>query len=79
MQKMKEALSFWACSRLQGRKWQNTRVYISGADVPGEGEIKVIHFIKSMREQNIHGPEDSYCIVGSDAGSTSKFPTLHLM
>eukprot|EP01122_Echinamoeba_exundans_P010238 TRINITY_DN3784_c0_g1_i2.p1 TRINITY_DN3784_c0_g1~~TRINITY_DN3784_c0_g1_i2.p1 ORF type:complete len:867 (+),score=192.87 TRINITY_DN3784_c0_g1_i2:104-2704(+) len=84
MQKMKDALSFWACSRLQGRKWQNTRVYISGADVPGEGEIKVIQFIKSMREQNIHGPEDSYCIVGSDAdmvllGLSLKLPQISIL
>ena len=41
MSKAAEAVLYWAWQRLCQRKWKHIKFYISGADVAGEGEVKV--------------------------------------
>jgi hypothetical protein len=48
--------------------FRDVRFFVSGADVAGEGELKIVKYIRAVRDAN-PDPEntDSYLIVGSDA------------
>lgn len=61
---MRDAIEYWAYSRLQNdRKYRYIDIRISGADVPGEGELKLIDFCRAAGL-----PEtDSIVVVGGDA------------
>lgn len=61
---LRDAIKYWAYSRLQNdRKYRYVDVRISGADVPGEGELKIIDFCRAAR---LHETE-SIIVVGGDA------------
>ena len=48
-------------------KWKNLQVIFSDAFVPGEGEHKILDFIRSQRVQTAYNPNTSHCIYGADA------------
>lgn len=60
-----EALAFFICQRLSSRKYEHVKFYVSGANVAGEGELKIMKYIKSMSESARQS--DVFCLVGSDA------------
>lgn len=61
---LRDAVEYWAYSRLQNdRKYRNVDIRVSGADVPGEGELKLIDF---CRAAGLH-ESDSVIVVGGDA------------
>lgn len=61
---LRDAIEYWAYSRLQNdRKYRGVDIRISGADVPGEGELKLIDFCRAAR---LHETE-SIIVVGGDA------------
>ncbi|XP_003380231.1 5'-3' exoribonuclease 1 [Trichinella spiralis] len=47
--------------------WQNVDVYYSGHDCPGEGEHKILAFIRFMRSQADYDSNTTHCIYGLDA------------
>ena len=47
--------------------WKNLQVVLSDATVPGEGEHKLIEFIRRQRAQPGYDPTCSHCICGQDA------------
>ncbi|KRZ07649.1 5'-3' exoribonuclease 1 [Trichinella zimbabwensis] len=47
--------------------WQNVDVYYSGHDCPGEGEHKILAFIRFMRSQADYDSNSTHCIYGLDA------------
>lgn len=62
---LQAAIEHWSFSRLKNdSRYSNVAIYVSGADVPGEGELKVIDF---YRVSEVCAPTDSLVIVGGDA------------
>lgn len=47
--------------------WKNLVLIFSDAFVPGEGEHKILDFIRSQRAQENYDPNQSHCIYGADA------------
>eukprot|EP01038_Epipyxis_sp_PR26KG_P011255 gene11255-15103_t len=47
--------------------WMHLKVFLSGSEVPGEGEHKIIAFIRELRATANHLPNVRHCIYGADA------------
>ncbi|SCV06154.1 LANO_0H23288g1_1 [Lachancea nothofagi CBS 11611] len=68
MDKLAAALRYWTSFKLATDPgWKNLQVIISDATVPGEGEHKIMNFIRSQRSDPQYNPNTSHCIYGLDA------------
>jgi 5'-3' exoribonuclease 2 len=47
--------------------WKGLTIIFSDAFVPGEGEHKILDFIRTQRSQKDYKPDTSHCIYGADA------------
>jgi 5'-3' exoribonuclease 1 len=47
--------------------WQGLEVVFSGHDVPGEGEHKIMQFIRELRARPDYKPNQRHCMYGADA------------
>ncbi|XP_047139268.1 5'-3' exoribonuclease 1 isoform X1 [Hydra vulgaris] len=47
--------------------WQECTIYLSGHDVPGEGEHKVMDFIRYCKSKPDYDPNTRHCLYGLDA------------
>ncbi|XP_065061196.1 5'-3' exoribonuclease 1-like [Rhopilema esculentum] len=47
--------------------WQNCDIYLSGHDVPGEGEHKIMDFIRYEKSKKDYDPNTRHCLYGLDA------------
>ena len=47
--------------------WRNLKVVFSGHDVPGEGEHKIMQFIRDLRAMPDYEPNVRHCMYGQDA------------
>jgi len=47
--------------------WRNLRIVFSGHDVPGEGEHKIMQFIRELRSDPNYLPNQRHCMYGQDA------------
>lgn len=47
--------------------WQNLEIVFSGHDVPGEGEHKIMQFIRELRARPDYKPNQRHCMYGADA------------
>lgn len=68
MDKLASALRYWTSFKLSTDPgWKNLQVIISDATVPGEGEHKIMSFIRSQRSDTQYNPNTTHCIYGLDA------------
>jgi 5'-3' exoribonuclease 1 len=47
--------------------WQSLKIIFSGHDVPGEGEHKIMQFIRDLRADPLYEPNQRHCMYGQDA------------
>lgn len=47
--------------------WRNLKVVFSGHDVPGEGEHKIMQFMRDLRADPKYEPNQRHCMYGQDA------------
>ncbi|XP_075935977.1 5'-3' exoribonuclease 1 isoform X1 [Anarhichas minor] len=85
MARLQEQLKYFVHNKLSTDKlWQNVNVYLSGHETPGEGEHKIMEFIRSENKEPGHDPNTRHCLYGLDAdlimlGLTSHEPNFSLL
>lgn len=68
MHLLAESLQYWCAYKFTtDPSWQDMKVIISDASVPGEGEHKIMNFIRSQRAMPTHDPNTRHVIYGLDA------------
>jgi 5'-3' exoribonuclease 2 len=61
-------LRYWCAYKINTDPgWENMKVIISDASVPGEGEHKIMEFVRSQRSDPQHDPNTRHVIYGLDA------------
>ena len=68
MARVAEHLKYYVTSRLNSDPaWKHLLVFVSDASVPGEGEHKLLDFIRAQRQNPRHDPKTRHVVVGADA------------
>lgn len=60
-------LEFIATQKATSAYWNSLNIVFSGSEVPGEGEHKIISYLRDMKEQSLLPPNSRYCLYGADA------------
>ncbi|KAJ3594424.1 hypothetical protein NHX12_003731 [Muraenolepis orangiensis] len=82
MARLQHQLEYFVNNKLTtDRCWQGVRVYLSGHETPGEGEHKIMEFIRSENRRPGHDPNTRHCLYGLDImlGLTSHEPHFSLL
>lgn len=68
MARLHEQLQYFIQMKIsKDTAWQKIRVYLSGHNCPGEGEHKIMDFIRSERSRPDYDPNTRHCLYGLDA------------
>ena len=68
MSKLSIALKYFIEHQMKtDARWANITIFFSGSEVPGEGEHKIVTYIREARVALDYCPNLRHCILGSDA------------
>lgn len=68
MAKLTDNLKYFIHKKIsEDARWANIKVVLSGHEVPGEGEHKIMQYIRAMKAQPKYNPNLRHCIYGLDA------------
>lgn len=68
MERVGQSIEWYCMKKInEDPDWRNITVVYSDAHVPGEGEHKIMHYIRGLRAQPGYNPKTSHCIHGMDA------------
>ncbi|KAF9781094.1 exonuclease II [Thelephora terrestris] len=65
---LSEQLKYFVNKKIsEDSHWRECQVILSGQEVPGEGEHKIMEYIRKSRAQPNHNPNIRHCLYGLDA------------
>lgn len=68
MTKLSEQLRYFVNKKItEDANWRDIQVVLSGHEVPGEGEHKIMEYIRLSRAQPDYNPNVRHCLYGLDA------------
>ncbi|KAI1285345.1 5'-3' exoribonuclease 1 [Halotydeus destructor] len=68
MHKLHQQLKYFVAMKMsKDELWKPVKVYLSGHETPGEGEHKVMDFIRSEKSKPDYNPNTRHCLYGLDA------------
>ncbi|KAK4541065.1 hypothetical protein LTR36_008290 [Oleoguttula mirabilis] len=68
MARLSEQLKYFIAKKVsEDIDWQGTEIVLSGHEVPGEGEHKIMEYIRQAKSQPNYDPNVRHCLYGLDA------------
>ncbi|KUI56786.1 5'-3' exoribonuclease 1 [Cytospora mali] len=68
MAKLSQQLRYFINKKVsEDKEWQGCEIVLSGHEVPGEGEHKIMEYIRNARAQPNYHPNMRHCLYGLDA------------
>ncbi|KAK9468255.1 alkaline phosphatase [Lipomyces arxii] len=68
MAKLSIQLDYFISKKVsEDSRWQNIEIILSGHEVPGEGEHKIMEYIRTAKVQPDYNPNTRHCLYGLDA------------